>query len=454
MRSLSLVASMLVLAGCSVNIPNGELRCGADEPCPPGYACESARCYAPGTDAGERADAGLHDGGADASVDASADGGADAPAPVEVFSDVACGNVHSCAVTSMGRVFCWGDDRGGQIGDDTTADAIPITRPVQVVGLSNIDEVALGDDFTCALAVGDAIYCWGTNNRGQLGDASVGSVGTASPHRVPRLTAPTALAVGVAHACAIVEGPAMGGEVRCWGQGDSGQLGNGASSNRPDPVAVVLPAPAVDIAAGIAHTCALLEDRTVWCWGNNTRAELGLTVEPLVGTESPLPLLLTGLPAGIDAIEAFAAHTCVRAGGRLRCWGWNESGELGSGSATPTSSAETVEVTVPPGALGDFGGDGFIIFGGAHTCAVVGASLYCWGRSLNGEVGVGTNPFSPILTPSLVSLTGVTRVSGGTVHTCAVASGAVHCWGYNERGRLGNGSETSTNIPGEPVLFP
>jgi alpha-tubulin suppressor-like RCC1 family protein len=219
-------------------------------------------------------------------------------------------------------------------------------------------------------------------------------------------------------------------------------------------VEVELPALADAVVAGIEHSCARLVDGTVWCWGNDTRDELGVTAEPLIGTESLVPALLTGLPNEIEAIGAFAAHTCVRAAGRLQCWGWNESGALGAGPPPPASSAEPLVVAMPPGPVGDFGGGGFIFLGGAHTCAVLGSDLYCWGRGLSGEVGTGTSPFTPITVPSRVNLSDVTRVAGGTVHTCAVAAGAVHCWGGNERGRLGNGNETATNLPGEPIRVP
>lgn len=451
MRLLSSLSLCIGLASCSVPIPDGQLQCAAAAECPPGYACLSARCYAPGTDAGEGEDVGAPpDTGLDAGLDASADGGAaDAGAP-EVFTDVACGNLHSCAITSMGRLFCWGDDRAGQVGEDATADTLPITVPNAVPGLTSVDEVGLGDDFTCARSAG-SVYCWGTNSRGQLGDATVTSAGAASPHRIPSLSGVTALAVGAAHACAVQ----MGGAVRCWGQGSDGRLGNDTIADQRNPVAVPLPGVAIDVVAGLAHTCALLADRTVWCWGNNTRAELGVTAEPTVGNASRVPLLLTALPIDVEAIDAFAAHTCVRAGERLHCWGWNDSGELGSGSRMPTTSAPPVVATLPAGVVGDFGGGGAeYAFGGAHTCAIVGANLYCWGRGLSGEVGTGTNPFPPILTPTAVGLTGTTRVAGGTAHTCAVAEGAVYCWGANDRGRLGNGSETATNVPGEPIGVP
>ncbi len=204
----------------------------------------------------------------------------------------------------------------------------------------------------------------------------------------------------------------------------------------------------------MAHTCALTDDDQVYCWGNNSRAELGVTAPPAAG-QSRVPLRLTGLPADIEAIDAFAGHTCVRAAGRLHCWGWNDSAELGGGSRMPTTSASPIEATIPPGVVGDFGGGGAdYILGGAHTCAIVGTALYCWGRGLSGEVGTGTTPLTPIAMPELVATSDPSRVAGGVAHTCAIASGQVYCWGANDRGRLGNGSETSTSLPGEPIAVP
>lgn len=454
MRARALVAGVaLAVTACSVAIPDGRLRCGDDVDCPPGWSCLSDVCRAPGTDVGPT-DAGLDDVLLDVPADAASEGGVDAPEdapPIgpESLVDIDCGNAHSCALTSHGRVFCWGDDRAGQIGEDGVADALPITIPVLVASLPPVEAIALGDDYSCALDEGVAVYCWGTNRAGQLGDVSIAESGSPVPNVVPTLVAPTALAVGGAHACAIV----AGGAVRCWGIGTSGELGNDASAVQRTPVAATLPAAARTVTLGLTHTCAVLTDDRVLCWGSNDRRELGQTVTPVAGASSDVPVELMGLPEPIDAIAAMAAHTCVVSDDVVSCWGWNDSGELGGGSAVPSSSAAPIAAMLPDGDVGDIGGGGFTFFGGAHTCAIVDAELRCWGRNFNGELGVGRAGLAEHA-PTLVSLADVSSVAGGPAHTCAIAEGLAYCWGGNDRGRLGNGSETATTAPGEAIAIP
>jgi hypothetical protein len=172
---------------------------------------------------------------------------------------------------SDGGVKCWGAKHSGQLGDGTRQD---VRTPKDVVGLTSgqIDLVA-GDHHACSLGTNGVVKCWGLNTSGQLGDGTNGFRLFAGP--VQGLsTGVVAIAAGAAHTCAIV----AGGAVRCWGSNNSGQVGeNGATSffGTLVPVDVPLPEPAVAITAGYAHTCALLSSGKARCWGLSSSSQLG-----------------------------------------------------------------------------------------------------------------------------------------------------------------------------------
>lgn len=205
---------------------------------------------------------------------------------------VAAGATHNCAVTSRGRIWCWGSNAFGQLGDGTRMMRI---SPVRVSGLDKgVTQVALGEAHSCALMSDGSVRCWGTNARGELGD------GTAqerhSPVLVKGLRSATAVQItaGAFHACALLSS----GTVKCWGYNRFGQLGDGTISNRLVPVTVKgLPTDIVQISAGSAHTCALSADGEVFCWGSNQNGQLG---NGLSGARNDALVAVKALPAFPD----------------------------------------------------------------------------------------------------------------------------------------------------------
>jgi alpha-tubulin suppressor-like RCC1 family protein len=287
---------------------------------------------------------------------------------------VAAGRVHTCAVTTGGRIECWGWNEYGRLGDGTTTTRL---RPVEVVGhQSSVRAIAMGWRHTCALTDEGAAACWGWNESGQLGD------GTTTWHSTP--TPVTGLDSGVRmitagyrHTCALMNG----GAVECWGGNDYGQLGDGTTVERWTPSVVPgLESGVESISAGSLHTCALTSGDEVECWGRNEEGELG------DGTSTPRagPVIVSGLHAPVREIAAGGFHTCVLSvSGSVECWGWNLAGALGDGTRKEHHQPVVVS-SLPNGVQA-------IAAGSFHTCALKRSGLvWCWGDNTGGELGDGT----------------------------------------------------------------
>lgn len=269
------------------------------------------------------------------------------PRPVAGVSGataISAGEQHACAVVSGGAVACWGNDTNGELGDGTVGS--PAVRPTaQIVpGVTNAVDVTAGASFTCALLATGSIQCWGSDGGGTLGDGTEES---------PRLRPTPAPVVGVTNAIGITAASdsacalRLGGGVACWGWDAVGQLGDGTAnaSGQPTPSAVVgLPASvAIASATGGFHSCALAATGDIKCWGNNGDGRLGNgVVSPII---NPIPALVVGVTDGVQ-IDAGAHHGCVvRTTGGVRCWGSDNGGQLGDGTAgNPSDNPAPVDV--------------------------------------------------------------------------------------------------------------
>ncbi len=286
--------------------------------------------------------------------------------------------------------------------------------------------IATGFGFSCAASDG-AAKCWGANNYGQLGAAIPGSE-THVPTQVQGLTGGvTAIAAGYSHACAVVDGAA-----KCWGDNQFGQLGaTTPGSQTPVPTQVQgLTTGVTAISAGRSFTCAVV-DGAAECWGRNDLGQLGSGT----AVASTLPTQVQGLTTGVTAIAAGDDHACAVVGGAAKCWGFNDAGQLGDGAAGHSTNVPTQVHGLTTGVTA-------IATGTSHSCAVVAGAAKCWGQDDLGELGDDTVRSATDVPSQVHGLTSdVTAISAGDHTSCAVVAGAAKCWGWNYDGQLGNAAE-------------
>jgi len=368
----------------------------------------------------------------------------------KTVTDITAGAYHTCALISDGTVTCWGDNYSGQLGDGSnTTSYVPVAVTGGALTDKTVTDITAGGDHTCALISDGTVTCWGSNGYGQLGtgDDTNRNVPVAVTSGALTDKTVTDITAGASHTCALISD----GTVTCWGYNGDGQLGDGSNTTSYVPVAVTGGAltdkTVTDITAGASHTCALISDGTVTCWGDNFNGLLG----DGSNTNSNLPVAVAGgalTDKTVTDITAGAYHTCALiSDGTVTCWGWNYYGQLGTGDDTNRN----VPVAVTGGALaGKTVTD--ITAGGGHTCALISdGTVTCWGWNYYGQLGTGddTNRNVPVaVTSGALTNKTVTDITAGGGHTCALISdGTVTCWGWNSYGQLGTGDDTNRNVP-------
>jgi alpha-tubulin suppressor-like RCC1 family protein len=345
------------------------------------------------------------------------------------------GSTHSCVVMTDGRIKCWGQGADGRLGNNSTADNLV---PVTANNIDNAVKVTVGANHSCALLSDGTLKCWGDNSSGCLGNGNA----TDQYNPVPvvhdggaALSNVIDVSAGMSHTCAVIDD----GSVYCWGVNWAGQLGDGTTTTQYYPTAVIGINNATQVAVGGDHSCALLSDGQIKCWGYNSKGELGTGDNNSTST----PEYVFNI-SNAAAITAGYWHTCaVTTTGRAKCWGLNDNGELGDG----TTGNRNIPVDV--GNISNaIGISAWGNYAAGHTCVVTDiGEVKCWGDNANGALGNGTTNDSggAVMVGSIANAIGI---SAGHLFSCALLTDAsVSCWGYNSHGELGNSSTTDSTTP-------
>jgi alpha-tubulin suppressor-like RCC1 family protein len=361
------------------------------------------------------------------------------PAPARY--SMALGSHHAVAVRADGTVMAWGRNNRGQLGTGQTRD-VPRTHPVDVADLTDVVGVTTGAEFSCAWDAAGAAYCWGQGGSGQIGDG--GLLDRPLPTTVVNVAQVVQMSAGDAFVCALT----ASGQVYCWGTNGAGQLGIGvAGGSREVPQPVANLADAAFLSAGRAHVCAIRTAGQLVCWGHGGSGRLGTGD---TASQTTPTAVLPGPAELRDArdVVASASHTCAaRSDGRLACWGSATSGRLGGAAASSVTTPHLVPETAALTAVAA------LIPGADHSCALVASGgLACWGRNVEGQLGQGTVSTGNAV-PTLVNdLPPIEAAAGGDTATCGrTAAGDIFCWGDNTYGTLGDGTTALKAAPAAVV---
>ena len=317
---------------------------------------------------------------------------------------------------------------------------------------SSVDQLTGGGWHTCMLREDGTVMCWGNNYYGQIGVGYTNASGGVNPIDVTLYGGHTAtqLSAGGFHNCAILDD----GSVACWGYNQAGTLGDGTYDDRyvPSPtLGFGAGLDAVLLSSGYYHTCALLSDDSISCWGSNEFGQIGNgEIDGNLGVSTPYSIPEFGPGSNASLVRAGGHATCaVTTDGELYCWGYKalkgvtgNNQHISSPTHIPHSGTNVTDVSV----------------GGYHTCALLeNGSVMCWGRNDFGQRGLGytqsaTDSFTEREVIDFGNNRTALQVSAGTHHSCAILEDwEIVCWGNNTYGQLAN---TPSNHEANPISVP
>ncbi|CAN5823548.1 hypothetical protein BH11MYX4_BH11MYX4_39750 [soil metagenome] len=328
-----------------------------------------------------------------------------------------------------GKLYAWGLDAKGQLGDGTTTNKANIVP----IPINDVVSLAVGGGttygFSCAAFGSGSSKCWGYNSATYtLGDGMTSTSLTGVTPTGLEANVKTMVA-GYGHGCGLL----ADGAAKCWGYNTYGQLGNGTTTTSSTPIAVGL-AGITQLYSGYYTVCALTGD-AAYCWGYNTYGQVGDGTT----TSKSTPTLV--LPSGVASISPSYYHSCaVMTDGTVKCWGDNGNGSIGTGTTGANVTTPTAVVGID-GIGANLSGVAEVCAGYDHSCArLTDGRVACWGYNSSGQLGVGSTVSSSV--PKAVSgITTATKLVCGYNHACAIeGTGRVKCWGDNAYGQIGNGT--------------
>ncbi len=356
---------------------------------------------------------------------------------------ITAGYDHTCALTALGDLYCWGRNESGEVG---IGSGIMAYTPAKVATSSKVIHVDAGGGrfnvggteqvlaHTCAVLDDTTVQCWGANGTGQLGIGQAGWRDT--PTTVVSLVGAVSVSTGGRHTCALTNK----NELFCWGANDRGQIGIGTMTpEEVTPVQVPL-ADVRQVSAGIEHTCAILMDNTLYCWGGDgLMGPLGLGG----GADQPSPKVVS--LTGVDQIASGSSHSCALKGGQQYCWGNGYQGQLGIQDEYTWRTTPTDPSALPSPI--------FVSAGPQHTASISSeGGGQVWVTGVNTPLGNGTTDTTYV--PVAVNLFDAVEIAAGSRHTCVTTKkGQAFCWGGNGAGQVGSGAPSEDVLAPVPVVF-
>ena len=386
---------------------------------------------------------------------ASCDGSTDPGEGTGLGRRLAVGELTSCALNSAGATYCWGAN--SSYVEYGNATILPKNAPTAIATGPTFKALAAGSaQFMCAITPENKGVCWG---RGESGQMATGLDGLAGNPFTPMTGAVdwTSMSVQRLTGCGIDQT----GVVYCWGRNQRGEIGNPSfafDARVTTPTAIATTARFTKVAMGWLHACGLTTNQELYCWGTNVDGQLGRGEADTVRHPEPAPV--PGTTKWIDVAASSRSTCAIAADSTAWCWGFNYSGQLGDDSKTSRSAPTAVLTTTKfakiemSSGFGGFGAPGAVPLPTTtvqgpftHTCALTSAgAAWCWGFNLYGQLGDGTK--IDRLTP--VAVQGGLKFNAlglGGSNSCGMDGNYIWCWGGNGAGQLGNGTNTDSALP-------
>tara|TARA_B100000683_G_scaffold179684_1_gene173107 strand:- start:1902 stop:3461 length:1560 start_codon:yes stop_codon:yes gene_type:complete len=345
---------------------------------------------------------------------------------------VSVGASHSCSVSENNKLWCWGQNDQGQIGNNLVLGSSSQLEPQLFNETQSWQTVTAGLAHNCALTVQGKLYCWGRNQYGATGTSLSAQLIIGWEALDTQSLSWIDLAAAGASACAIKDDKSLW----CWGKSGETPLGNTSNFHLQQPAQVGV-FQWLSLSAGERHACGIQGDRSLHCWGQNDAHQVSSDdVNNVVA-----PTLVSD--ASWESVSVGQNHACgIHDDGDMFCWGLNSFGQTGQTPGAPTNLPQKV-------------GHESIFYqvssGANHTCALdAQKSLYCWGKNDVGQLGVSTSTVEQTHLPQQViadSVTAFQKVTVGDHHACGIdEEKALWCWGKNDRGQCGANAEENSMV--------